>query len=160
MSEHGFARSSQLLLPQLMADAVATFLQLADQCLTTALDCDQASRQLEKVRARVLKVRSGEAAAVGPRPAGRWTAPCVLQKFRSDSGSARRRRVRGWLLGIFLPFVLSQLEQRRRAVSRGTGGRGALSRPELLRQLSPGWAGWLSRAAPAPSLLPGRRSAI
>uniref|UniRef100_A0A8C4L5Y5 Niban apoptosis regulator 3 n=1 Tax=Equus asinus asinus TaxID=83772 RepID=A0A8C4L5Y5_EQUAS len=82
---------AQDLAQQLMADAVATFLQLADQCLTTALDCDQASRQLEKVRARVLK------------------------KFRSDSGSARRRRVRGWLLGIFLPFVLSQLEQRRRA---------------------------------------------
>ncbi|XP_070102678.1 protein Niban 3 isoform X2 [Equus caballus] len=81
---------AQDLAQQLMADAVATFLQLADQCLTTALDCDQAARQLEKVRARVLK------------------------KFRSDSGSARRRRVRGWLLGIFLPFVLSQLEQRRR----------------------------------------------
>nr|XP_023481183.1 niban-like protein 2 isoform X1 [Equus caballus] len=105
---------AQDLAQQLMADAVATFLQLADQCLTTALDCDQAARQLEKVRARVLKVRSGEGAAVCPRPAGRWTAPCVLQKFRSDSGSARRRRVRGWLLGIFLPFVLSQLEQRRR----------------------------------------------
>ncbi|XP_070375502.1 protein Niban 3 isoform X4 [Equus asinus] len=83
--------SGAQLRKELMADAVATFLQLADQCLTTALDCDQASRQLEKVRARVLK------------------------KFRSDSGSARRRRVRGWLLGIFLPFVLSQLEQRRRA---------------------------------------------
>nr|XP_008507286.1 PREDICTED: niban-like protein 2 [Equus przewalskii] len=62
---------AQDLAQQLMADAVATFLQLADQCLTTALDCDQAARQLEKVRARVLK------------------------KFRSDSGSARRRRVRG-----------------------------------------------------------------
>ncbi|XP_070443489.1 protein Niban 3 isoform X3 [Equus przewalskii] len=83
---------AQDLAQQLMADAVATFLQLADQCLTTALDCDQAARQLEKVRARVLK------------------------KFRSDSGSARSRRVRGWLLGIFLPFVLSQLEQRRRRV--------------------------------------------
>uniref|UniRef100_A0A8C4KYA6 Niban apoptosis regulator 3 n=1 Tax=Equus asinus asinus TaxID=83772 RepID=A0A8C4KYA6_EQUAS len=46
---------AQDLAQQLMADAVATFLQLADQCLTTALDCDQASRQLEKVRARVLK---------------------------------------------------------------------------------------------------------
>lgn len=41
-----------------MADAVATFLQLADQCLTTALDCNQAAQQLEKVRGRVLKVRS------------------------------------------------------------------------------------------------------
>ena len=50
--------SSQHLFPQLMADAVATFLQLADQCLTTALDCDQAAQQLEKVRGRVLKVRS------------------------------------------------------------------------------------------------------
>lgn len=41
-----------------MADTVATFLQLADQCLTMALDCDQAAQQLEKVRGRVLKVRS------------------------------------------------------------------------------------------------------
>lgn len=41
-----------------MADAVATFLQLADQCLTAALDCAQAAQQLEKVRGRVLKVRS------------------------------------------------------------------------------------------------------
>ena len=39
-----------------MADAVTTFLQLADQCLTTTLDCDQATQQLEKVRGRVLKV--------------------------------------------------------------------------------------------------------
>lgn len=69
-----------------MADAVATFLQLADQYLTTALDCDQAAQQLEKVGGRVLK------------------------KFRSDSGSARRKFIHGWLLCIFLPFVLSQLE--------------------------------------------------
>ncbi|XP_014637033.1 PREDICTED: niban-like protein 2 [Ceratotherium simum simum] len=82
---------AQDLAQQLMADAVATFLQLADQCLTTALDCGQAAQQLEKVRGRVLK------------------------KFRSDGGSARRRRVRGWLLRIFLPFVLSQLEQSCRA---------------------------------------------
>ncbi|XP_033257367.1 protein Niban 3 isoform X1 [Orcinus orca] len=77
---------AQDLAQQLMADAVATFLQLADQCLTTALDCDQAAQQLEKVRGRVLK------------------------KFQSDSGSARRRFIHGWLLCIFLPFVLSQLE--------------------------------------------------
>lgn len=50
-------QSSQFLLLQLMADGVATFLQLADQCLTTALDCNQAAQQLEKVRGRVLKVR-------------------------------------------------------------------------------------------------------
>eukprot|EP00069_Balaena_mysticetus_P019853 bmy_02600T0 len=78
--------SSTRLRKELMADAVATFLQLADQCLTTALDCDQAAQQLEKVRGRVLK------------------------KFQSDSGSARRRFIHGWLLCIFLPFVLSQLE--------------------------------------------------
>ncbi|XP_010970428.2 protein Niban 3 isoform X3 [Camelus bactrianus] len=77
---------AQDLAQQLMADAVATFLQLADQCLTTALDRDQAAQQLEKVRGRVLK------------------------KFQSDSGSARRQFIHGWLLGIFLPFVLSQLE--------------------------------------------------
>ncbi|XP_022414044.1 protein Niban 3 isoform X3 [Delphinapterus leucas] len=77
---------AQDLAQQLMADAVATFLQLADQCLTTALDCDQAAQQLEKVRGRVLK------------------------KFQSDSGSAQRRFIHGWLLCIFLPFVLSQLE--------------------------------------------------
>ncbi|XP_032989822.1 protein Niban 3 isoform X3 [Rhinolophus ferrumequinum] len=71
---------------RLMADAVATFLQLADQCLTTALDCNQAAQQLEKVRGRVLK------------------------KFQSDSGSAQRRFIRRWQICIFLPFVLSQLE--------------------------------------------------
>ncbi|XP_039723732.1 protein Niban 3 isoform X1 [Pteropus medius] len=77
---------AQDLAQQLMADAVATFLQLADQCLTMALDCDQAAQQLEKVRGRVLK------------------------KFQSDSGSAQRRFIREWQLRIFLPFVLSQLE--------------------------------------------------
>lgn len=77
---------AQDLAQQLMADAVATFLQLADQCLTTALDCTQAAQQLEKVRGRVLK------------------------KFQSDSGSVQRNFTRGWLLSIFLPFVLHQLE--------------------------------------------------
>ncbi|KAF6306170.1 hypothetical protein mRhiFer1_004828 [Rhinolophus ferrumequinum] len=77
---------AQDLAQQLMADAVATFLQLADQCLTTALDCNQAAQQLEKVRGRVLK------------------------KFQSDSGSAQRRFIRRWQICIFLPFVLSQLE--------------------------------------------------
>lgn len=50
--------SSRHLLLQLIADAVATFLQLADQCLTMALNCDQAAQRLERVRGRVLKVRS------------------------------------------------------------------------------------------------------
>ncbi|XP_032171153.1 protein Niban 3 [Mustela erminea] len=77
---------AQDLAQQLMADAVATFLQLADQCLTTALDCTQAAQQLEKVRGRVLK------------------------KFQSDSGSVQRNFTRGWLLSVFLPFVLHQLE--------------------------------------------------
>ena len=57
----------QLLFLQLMADSVATFLQLADECLTTALDCTQAAQQLEKVRGRVLKVRSA-----GGRGARQW----------------------------------------------------------------------------------------
>nr|XP_036861220.1 protein Niban 3 isoform X6 [Manis javanica] len=35
---------------------------------------------------------------------------CVVQKFHSDSGSAQRRFLRGWLLCIFLPFVLNQLQ--------------------------------------------------
>ncbi|KAG8517279.1 Niban-like protein 2 [Galemys pyrenaicus] len=73
---------------RLMADSVATFLQLADQCLTPALDCHQAVQQLEKVRGRVLK------------------------KFQSDSCAAQRRFIRGRLLCIFLPFVLNQLEPR------------------------------------------------
>ncbi|KAL4663670.1 hypothetical protein H8957_016266, partial [Semnopithecus entellus] len=77
---------AQDLAQQLMADAVATFLQLADQCLTMALNCDQAAQRLERVRGRVLK------------------------KFKSDSGLAQRRFIRGWGLCIFLPFVLSQLE--------------------------------------------------
>ncbi|XP_027440963.1 protein Niban 3 isoform X3 [Zalophus californianus] len=78
---------AQDLAQQLMADAVTTFLQLADQCLTTALDCTQAAQQLEKVRGRVLK------------------------KFQSDSSLARSKFIRGWLLCIFLPFVLHQLER-------------------------------------------------
>ncbi|XP_033055902.1 protein Niban 3 isoform X2 [Trachypithecus francoisi] len=60
--------------------------QLADQCLTMALNCDQAAQRLERVRGRVLK------------------------KFKSDSGLAQRKFIRGWGLCIFLPFVLSQLE--------------------------------------------------
>ncbi|XP_027627102.1 niban-like protein 2 isoform X3 [Tupaia chinensis] len=79
---------AQDLVQQLMADAVTTFLQLADQCLTSALDCGQAAQQLEKVRGRVLK------------------------KFESDGGSARKRFVRGWLASIFLPFLQSQLQPR------------------------------------------------
>ncbi|XP_077834383.1 protein Niban 3 isoform X2 [Macaca mulatta] len=77
---------AQDLAQQLIADAVATFLQLADQCLTMALNCDQAAQRLERVRGRVLK------------------------KFESDSGLAQRRFIQGWGLCIFLPFVLSQLE--------------------------------------------------
>uniref|UniRef100_A0A8D2F8H2 Niban apoptosis regulator 3 n=1 Tax=Theropithecus gelada TaxID=9565 RepID=A0A8D2F8H2_THEGE len=77
---------AQDLAQQLIADAVATFLQLADQCLTMALNCDQAAQRLERVRGRVLK------------------------KFESDSRLAQRRFIRGWGLCIFLPFVLSQLE--------------------------------------------------
>lgn len=42
---------------------------------------------------------------------------CVVQKFQSDSGSAQRSFVREWQLCIFLPFVLSQLEPRCKAVS-------------------------------------------
>uniref|UniRef100_A0A4X1UH05 Collagen beta(1-O)galactosyltransferase 1 n=1 Tax=Sus scrofa TaxID=9823 RepID=A0A4X1UH05_PIG len=59
---------AQDLAQQLMADAVATFLQLADQYLTTALDCDQAAQQLEKVGGRVLKELpefEGEVLAMG-----------------------------------------------------------------------------------------------
>nr|XP_037848120.1 protein Niban 3 isoform X3 [Chlorocebus sabaeus] len=78
--------SGTRLRRELIADAVATFLQLADQCLTMALNCDQAAQRLERVRGRVLK------------------------KFESDSGLAQRRFIRGWGLCIFLPFVLSQLE--------------------------------------------------
>ncbi|XP_051034100.1 protein Niban 3 isoform X2 [Phodopus roborovskii] len=60
--------------------------QLADQCLTSTLDCSQAAEQLEKVRGLVLK------------------------KFTSDSEATRWRFTRAWLLGIFWPFVWSQLE--------------------------------------------------
>ncbi|XP_047387841.1 protein Niban 3 [Sciurus carolinensis] len=81
----------QDLAQQLMANAVATFLQLADQCLTTSLDCHQAAEQLGRVGGRVLK------------------------KLRSDGESAQRRCVRGWLLCIFLPFVLSELQRSGRA---------------------------------------------
>ncbi|XP_008046589.1 niban-like protein 2, partial [Carlito syrichta] len=77
---------AQDLVQQLLADAVATFLQLADQCLTSALGCDQAALQLERVGARVLK------------------------KFESDGRAAQRGFARDGLMGIFLPFVLSQLQ--------------------------------------------------
>ena len=73
-----FQGSSQHLLPQLMADAVTTFLQLADQCLTTTLDCDQATQQLEKVRGRVLKVRSARRAWRGPACSGGWGTSCCV----------------------------------------------------------------------------------
>ncbi|XP_021075338.1 niban-like protein 2 [Mus pahari] len=76
---------AQDLAQQLMAAAVTTFLQLADQCLTSALDRSQAAEQLAKVRGLVLK------------------------KFTSDSETTRWRFTRDWLLGIFWPFVWSQL---------------------------------------------------
>lgn len=44
-------------------------------------------------------------------------AVCVMQKFQSDSSSARRRFIHSWLLCIFLPFVLGQLESSCKAVS-------------------------------------------
>lgn len=120
MDSQGFY---QLLFLQLMADSVATFLQLADECLTTALNCTQAAQQLEKVRGRVLKVRSAGGGGHGSGPgcsAGHWTSHvCVLQKFQSDSSSAQREFIRGWLLCIFLPFVLSQREWSCKVVSNG-----------------------------------------
>ncbi|XP_052018683.1 protein Niban 3 isoform X3 [Apodemus sylvaticus] len=76
---------AQDLAQQLTAAAVTTFLQLADQCLTAALDCSQAAEQLEKVKALVLK------------------------KLTSDSETARCRFTRERLLGIFWPFVWSRL---------------------------------------------------
>nr|XP_021493785.1 niban-like protein 2 isoform X4 [Meriones unguiculatus] len=78
---------AQDLVQQLMASAVTTFLQLADKCLTSALDCSQAVEQLEKVRGLVLK------------------------KFTSDSETARWSFTRDWLLGIIWPFVWSQLRE-------------------------------------------------
>lgn len=94
--------------PQLMAAAVTTFLELADQCLTSALDCGQAAEQLEKVRGLVLKVRLGRGPS--PRVLRAFTGwLCPLQKFTSDSETARWRFTRDWLLGIFWPFVWSQL---------------------------------------------------
>ncbi|XP_006876386.1 PREDICTED: niban-like protein 2 [Chrysochloris asiatica] len=78
----------QDLAQQLMADATATFLQLADQCLTVALDCQQAVQQLEKVKGRVLK------------------------KFQYDGDAMQRRFIRECLVRVFLPFVLGQLEPR------------------------------------------------
>nr|XP_003464244.2 niban-like protein 2 [Cavia porcellus] len=77
---------AQDLAQQLVANAVATFLQLADQGLSAALDRDQAAQQLEKVRGRVLK------------------------KLSADSATARSEFVRGWLLRVLLPFVLWWLE--------------------------------------------------
>ncbi|XP_060038314.1 protein Niban 3 [Erinaceus europaeus] len=88
----GLVFGAQDLAQQLLADAVATFLHLADQCLTAALDCAQAVRQLEKVQGRVLK------------------------KLDSDSCSGQRQFLGRWLLSIFLPFVLSRLEPSCRAV--------------------------------------------
>lgn len=82
----------QMLFLQLMADAVTTFLQLADQGLTTALDCTQAAQQLEKVRGRVLKVRSA-----GRAWEWAWLLRWPLDRplcvsGRSSSRTAARRR--------------------------------------------------------------------
>lgn len=82
----GLVFGAQDLAQQLMANAVATFLQLADQCLTSALDRNQAAGQLEKVQGRVLK------------------------KFESDSRAAQRKFTCGCLSHIFLPFLLSRLQ--------------------------------------------------
>uniref|UniRef100_A0A8C2V425 Niban apoptosis regulator 3 n=1 Tax=Chinchilla lanigera TaxID=34839 RepID=A0A8C2V425_CHILA len=82
---------AQDLAQQLTADAVATFLQLADQGLTAALDRDQAAQQLEKARGRVLK------------------------KLSADGAAARSEFVRSWLLRVLLPFVLRRLEPSGRA---------------------------------------------
>ncbi|XP_042527215.1 protein Niban 3 isoform X2 [Dipodomys spectabilis] len=79
---------------QLMADAVATFLQLADQCLTSALEPDQALGQLERVRSLVLK------------------------KLSWDSEQARWRCSRDWLLATLLPFSLGQLGQAQAGLGR------------------------------------------
>ncbi|CAO2612484.1 Protein Niban 3 [Lemmus lemmus] len=87
---------AQDLAQQLTAAAVTTFLQLADKCLTSTLDCEQAAEQLEKVRGLVLK------------------------KLTSDSEASRWRFARDWLLGIFWPFVWSQL-----GVSCNLGGHGS-----------------------------------
>ncbi|XP_029415191.1 niban-like protein 2 isoform X1 [Nannospalax galili] len=84
----------QDLAQQLMADVVATFLQLADQCLTASLDRDQAAQQLEKVRGRVLK------------------------KLTSDSQASQRRFIQDWLLRILSPFVWNQLGLSEKSVCR------------------------------------------
>lgn len=55
----------------------------------------------------------GVPVATGP------AAVCLWQKFQSDSSSAQRKFVRGWLLCIFLPFVLRQLEEGCKVVSDG-----------------------------------------
>lgn len=67
-------------LPQLVANAVATFLQLADQGLSAALDRDQAAQQLEKVRGRVLKVKGGPRARGRGMEGTRWTASPVFHR--------------------------------------------------------------------------------
>ncbi|XP_042658795.1 protein Niban 3 isoform X5 [Tyto alba] len=78
--------SAQDLMQQLMQNCTHTFQQLAQQHLGRAASRHHLAQALGKVKERVLK------------------------KFDYDSSSGRQRFAQEWLVRIFLPFLLKQLE--------------------------------------------------
>uniref|UniRef100_A0A674ICR5 Niban apoptosis regulator 3 n=1 Tax=Terrapene triunguis TaxID=2587831 RepID=A0A674ICR5_9SAUR len=88
---HGVASlvlRAQNLMQQLMQNSVHTFQQLSEQHLSLATNHSQITQTLEKIKTRVLK------------------------KFDYDSSSTRKQFAQEWLVQIFLPFLLKNLEPR------------------------------------------------
>ncbi|KAM9115428.1 protein Niban 3 isoform 2-T2 [Pangshura tecta] len=79
---------AQNLMQQLMQNSVHTFHQLSEQHLSLATNHSQITQTLEKIKTRVLK------------------------KFDHDSSSTRKQFAQEWLVQIFLPFLLKNLEPR------------------------------------------------
>ncbi|XP_050770382.1 protein Niban 3-like [Gymnogyps californianus] len=77
---------AQNLMQRLMENATHTFQQLSQQHLGQAAGRHRLTQMLGKVKERVLK------------------------KFDYDSSSVRKRFAQEWLVRIFLPFLLKQLE--------------------------------------------------
>ncbi|TFJ96814.1 xaa-Pro aminopeptidase 2 [Platysternon megacephalum] len=88
---HGVASlvlRAENLMQQLMQNSVHTFHQLSEQHLSLATNHSQITQTLEKIKTRVLK------------------------KFDYDSSSTRKQFAQEWLVQIFLPFLLKNLEPR------------------------------------------------
>ncbi|XP_067416780.1 protein Niban 3 [Emydura macquarii macquarii] len=106
---HGVASlilSAQNLMQQLMQNSVHTFQQLSEQHLSSATNHSQITQTLEKVKARVLKFPDCCADS-----SFNW-AVVGFQKFDYDSSSTRKEFAQEWLVQIFFPFLLKNLEPR------------------------------------------------